>query len=186
MIPYKVDIRSILEEVGTWVDVEAPYALDRFELGAETFVLREPASIAVTISNAGAGIVVTGTITAEVTATCARCLCEFPSTISGEVEGFYLRPGIDTEAGAESDGEETGQVDADGSIDLGPALLAALVVEAPFVPLHAEECAGLCPECGADLNVGECSCHEKPDASHPFAALEALLNEPEEPAPSDD
>lgn len=182
MIPYRVDVRPILDEVGGWLDLDAPYPLERFELGAEEFVLRAPAAVSVTVSNAGAGIVTTGSVSAEVTATCARCLCEFVTTIAGEVEGFYLLPGSEPT----DEGEETGAVDAEGSIDLGPALLAALVVEAPFVPLHDEECAGLCPECGVDLNTTQCNCHDHVDEAHPFAALEALLNGPDKPDSADD
>lgn len=174
MIPYLVDVRPILDEVGGWIDLDAPYPLERFELGSEEFVLHAPAQVAVTISNAGAGIVTTGKVSAEVTATCARCLCEFPTTIIGEVEGFYLRPG------SEPEGEETGAVDAEGAVDLGPALLAALIIEAPFVPLHDEECQGLCPECGTDLNTAPCDCHDHVDSAHPFAALESLLNPSDE------
>jgi uncharacterized protein len=49
------------------------------------------------------------------------------------------------------------------------------VLEAPFAPLHDEECAGICPECGADLNQGPCGCETAVRGPHPFAALEGLL-----------
>ncbi|TLM81247.1 MAG: hypothetical protein FDZ75_07980 [Actinobacteria bacterium] len=96
-------------------------------------------------------------------------------------EGFYLRPG-DT-APAE---EEAEKVAPDGTIDLAPALVAALTVEAPFAPLHDEECLGLCPECGVDLNETTCDCAEEPDGSHPFAALQGLLGEAGEAGSGDE
>jgi uncharacterized protein len=43
-------------------------------------------------------------------------------------------------------------------LDLGSVLREELVLAvSPFV-LCREDCAGLCPECGADLNAGPCSC----------------------------
>jgi uncharacterized protein len=43
----------------------------------------------------------------------------------------------------------------------------------PLQPLCREDCAGLCPRCGIDLNQESCSCSEmNPDS--PFAALAAL------------
>ena len=35
---------------------------------------------------------------------------------------------------------------------------AALLLEFPLVPLCDEECKGLCPTCGANLNEGPCGC----------------------------
>jgi len=172
MITVSIDVRPILEEVGAMIDVTDALDLGELRVGAEAFVLRAPAPYSVTITNAGGGIVAHGRISAEVTATCSRCLCEFDDTIEGEVVGFYVRPGD------ERDGEEEPEtVDAEGCIDIGPALVAALVIEAPFAPLHSEECLGLCAKCGADLNEGDCGCPTGLDDSHPLAELKSLLAE---------
>lgn len=177
MFNYNVDVREIVEEIGASVYADAPLSLDVLDVGEEHFTLRQPAMVNVTISNAGEGLVAYGTVSAEVTATCSRCLCEFPTVIEGEVEGFYLRPGERAHHDAE---EEVGAVDMNGMVDLGPALLAALVIEAPYAPLHDEECQGLCPTCGTDLNAGPCSCDHEVDPDHPFAGLAGLLGGEEE------
>ena len=44
------------------------------------------------------------------------------------------------------------------TIDLGPMVRDAIVLELPAAPLCREDCAGLCPYCGADRNEGPCSC----------------------------
>lgn len=174
MAEYRLDIRPILDEVGGSLHVVDTLDLGALAVGDETFTLRKPARFDIHVSNAGEAFVSTGRITAPVTATCSRCLCEFDTEIAGDVEGYWPRPG---HVVAQED-DVTGQVDAEGAIDLGPALLAALVVEAPFAPLHDEACAGLCARCGADLNVGPCECPsgEVPE-DHPFAKLKGLLGE---------
>ena len=43
-------------------------------------------------------------------------------------------------------------------IDLAPLAREALVLDLPLAPLCAEDCHGLCPTCGADLNRGVCNC----------------------------
>jgi uncharacterized protein len=171
MAEFRLDVRPFLENVGGGAHVSDVLEFEHLVVGSETFLLREPAGFDVTVSNAGEGIVAIGSITAPVKATCSRCLCEFDTDIVAEVEGFWLRPG-DEEP---EDTEISGVVDSEGAIDLAPALIAALVVEAPFAPLHDEDCAGLCPGCGADLNSEACNCTEATDATHPFAALEGLL-----------
>ena len=58
-------------------------------------------------------------------------------------------------------------------------VVAAIVFELPLVPLCDEDCKGLCPTCGANLNEGPCGCEkEQPDGpdefelvKNPFAAL---------------
>jgi uncharacterized protein len=173
MVEYLLDVRPILDEVGGAVSATDTFALDALVVGDNTFVLREPAYFQVTVSNAGEGLVAIGSVTAPVRATCSRCLVEFDTDITGDIEGFWPRPG-----GELPEAEEiTGTVDAEGRVDLGPVFEAALVAEAPFAPLHDEECAGLCPGCGADLNAEECGCEHASQAAHPFAALKDLVVE---------
>lgn len=171
MITYRVDVRPILESVGASLDIADTLDIPEIVVGDEVFRLLEPATFSVAVSNAGAGIVAYGSTSARVQATCSRCLCEFEDTLEGEVVGFFVRPG--DEPGQDED--DAGRVDDAGSIDIGPALSAALVIEAPFVPLHEPECAGLCSGCGADLNVEVCTCEACGDDDHPFAALKDLL-----------
>lgn len=180
MNTYPVDVRSILEDTGGSVSIDDTFDLPVLVVGDESFTLREPASFYVTISNAGTGIVAYGTITAQVKATCSRCLCEYDDEIAGEVEGVWARSGQQTLGD-----EGTGEVDSEGRIDLAPALIAALVIEAPFAPLHDEACKGLCATCGADLNVETCACGQQPAADHPFSALAGLLGEQDDTAEND-
>lgn len=178
MQPWPVSVAEILGEHGASFEVAGKLAMDRLVVGDEEFYFREPADVRVDITNTGSGIVAMGHISAPVTATCSRCLCDFPMTIEAEVDGFYVEPGHDEGIPEE---QEVELVRRDETIDLAPALLEALTLEAPFVPLHAEDCAGICPGCGQDLNEGSCSCAKPPRPEHPFAVLADLL-----PTPSDD
>ena len=46
----------------------------------------------------------------------------------------------------------------DDVVDLGPLVRDAIVLELPMAPLCTQDCAGLCPQCGANLNEGACGC----------------------------
>ena len=46
----------------------------------------------------------------------------------------------------------------DDVIDLAPLVRDSVVLELPGAPLCREDCAGLCPQCGANLNEGPCGC----------------------------
>ena len=171
MASYRIDVRPFLEITGGSVDVADEVDLGNIVVGDEVFAARGPATFEVTISNAGEALVAFGRVSAPVRATCSRCLIDFDTDISGDIEGYWLRPGEEAPEGQ----EVTGTVDSDGAVDVADALIAALVIEAPFAPLHAEDCKGLCPTCGCDLNTETCECASKPRADNPFAALGELI-----------
>jgi len=168
---YRVDVSDILDDLGASVEASDDLSLDPIEVGAERFVPTEAPHFDVTVTNTGTALVAMGTIIAPVTATCARCLCEFPTVIEADVEGFYIRRGDEESVPEEQEVEYVGD---DEMVDLMPALHAALVLEAPFAPVHDEECKGLCPDCGADLNEGPCGCERQNEPHGPFAALRDL------------
>lgn len=169
---YRIDVRPIIEEHGGFVPVDASIELPLLEVGDESFTPLAPARLVGALTSTGAGIVLDGTLTVTVEAVCARCLREFPLDVSADIEGFYVEAGQEAEL---PDEQEFAYI-VDGAVDIMDALLTALALELPFAPLHAEDCPGICPQCGADLVVGPCGC--KPDMSRsPFSALAELLGD---------
>lgn len=123
------------------------------------------------LTNTGEGVVLAGEVSCKAITPCARCLKPTAVTIKGTVEGYYL---LETEHEAEGyESDEFECIESNGTFDIASALEAALVYATPYVVLCKEDCAGLCPHCGADLNNGPCSCDEdeEDDSPHPFAAL---------------
>lgn len=60
-------------------------------------------------------------------------------------------------------------------IDTIDDLREAVLLEHPISYICAENCKGLCPECGANLNEAQCQCkREEPKPSSPFAQLKKL------------
>lgn len=169
-----INVSDLLAAIGASREVDQELTLERFEVGPSVFPLIGPARVRVTLTYTGAGIVASGTVTALIEAQCARCVREFETELTGEVEGFYVRPSGRTPEELEAGSELIGPGD---EIDLAPACLAALVLEAPFAPVHAPGCRGLCPRCGADLNEGPCGCEAAPRSDSPFAELRRLFEE---------
>ena len=98
------------------------------------------------------------------------------STVLG-IEGYFLLDGAEIPEGADED--EFDRLPANHVLDMESLVVAAIVFELPLVPLCDEDCKGLCPTCGANLNEGPCGCEKEqsdgPDefelAKNPFAAL---------------
>ena len=62
----------------------------------------------------------------------------------------------------------------DGKVDLGDLARTAFILEMDTKTLCSEDCKGLCPRCGADLNLGPCSCKKEVDPR--LAVLAKLLD----------
>ena len=61
----------------------------------------------------------------------------------------------------------------DGMVDVGDLARTAFILDMDTKTLCSEDCKGLCPRCGADLNLGLCSCKKETDPR--MAVLAKLL-----------
>jgi uncharacterized protein len=95
---------------------------------------------------------------------CKRCLKHVSLDEPVELTRTYvpaeqLAPKKPTAAEASFDPEATDEEGYQGKeIDLAPAIREQILLSVPPSPLCGEECKGLCPKCGKDLNEGECGC----------------------------
>ena len=60
------------------------------------------------------------------------------------------------------------------SVDPADVLVPALILQVQMTYLCKEDCKGLCPTCGKNLNLGPCGCRKQIDPR--FAVLEQLLD----------
>jgi uncharacterized protein len=98
------------------------------------------------------GILVTGTATVMVSGECVRCLATVVDRLEIEVQELFVYPG------SEATEDEASRLEGE-LIDLEPLLRDSVVVELPFQPRCMPDCAGLCAECGTNLN-------DHPEHSH--------------------
>ena len=106
------------------------------------------------------GILVQGEIATEADLTCSRCLEPFRYPVSLKIEEEYL-PTIDILTGerlAVPEEPGTFTIDERHVIDLSEAIRQYALLAVPMKPLCREDCAGLCPTCGQNLNRGACGC----------------------------
>ena len=106
------------------------------------------------------GILVKGTLHTEVEVTCSRCLSPFRCSLELNIEEEYF-PVIDVVSGASlSLPEEPGcfTIDEHHVLNLTEAIRQYALLAIPMKPLCRPDCAGLCPNCGHNLNQGPCEC----------------------------
>lgn len=108
-----------------------------------------------TLRAVGEDVWLNGTASCALSALCGRCLAPVEKEISAELELPVLREASET---------ETEHILCEGDkIDLQSPAEETLLMAFPFRLLCKEDCKGLCPKCGKDLNEGPCSCKREID-----------------------
>jgi len=132
----------------------------------------------------GSHLYLEGTLTGALELECSRCLARYRVALR-EPFRLVLEPAgarVPSEPQAARDLARFGMCLGDElemgwyqgpEIDLGGFARELVALSQPVQPLCREQCRGLCPRCGADLNTERCACEEERPPS-PFAALAAL------------
>ncbi|MEP7012475.1 MAG: DUF177 domain-containing protein [Acidobacteriota bacterium] len=130
------------------------------------------------------GFLLTAELSYEQTLACTRCLTQFVEKLEPTIEllvlqGKELVEDEEQELGARDLG--VWQVEGD-KFRTEPVIVEQVQLNIPMKPLCREDCRGLCPTCGADLNAGDCACDKEvvdPRWSG-LAALRAQLGKAED------
>ena len=129
----------------------------------------------VRLSREGKTVYVEGSAAADFSPPCARCLKPVATHLAPT---FFLtlfpdRSGDSKEEVELSEEELDETTYQNDEIDVGLLLNEQILLERPYRVLCSEDCRGLCPTCGADLNEGPCGCPAQP-GSLAFAGLKDL------------
>ena len=117
----------------------------------------------------GSHIAFKGNFTTTLAAQCSRCLKDTVYPVALDFEELYSK--TDPECY-----EITGE-----TVSLNRMVEDIILLNLPGKFLCREDCRGLCRNCGADLNEGDCGCtDEAVREDNPFAALQRLLDEHKE------
>ncbi|HEY5420980.1 MAG TPA: DUF177 domain-containing protein, partial [Marmoricola sp.] len=129
------------------------------ELGIEVLRVPEgaPVEIDLRLEAVMEGVLVTGEADADLEGECVRCLEPIEDTVHVDFQELFVYDDPDTR-GIDDD-EDVSRLEGD-LLDLEPVLRDTVVLALPFQPLCREDCAGLCVECGANLNENPEHAHE--------------------------
>lgn len=122
------------------------------------------------------GLLVDGWVDVTLGLACTRCLKQFEQRMHVPFEERFY-PTVDVLTGmplsVEDDGEDAFPIDDHHLVDLTEAIRQQILLAIPLVTLCQENCAGLCAQCGKDLNEGPCTC--EPEVDTRLSVLKTLL-----------
>jgi uncharacterized protein len=102
------------------------------------------------------GILLTGSISTVVALQCGRCLIQFEKKVENkEICRFYEKV-------------------TESELDVTEDLREDLIVNFPLNSLCNENCKGLCPVCGGNLNETQCKCKKSEPENNVWGDLDGL------------
>ena len=165
----RVDLRELARGP---VETRGELKQDDPALEGTELSLREPVVVSGRLQAIGEGrFYWQGKATTVIQTECRRCLTPVTAPLSLEIGALFTQ---DAEA---LDDPDSYAVAPDATeVDVTPAVREELMLAAPRYVVCREDCRGLCPQCGKDLNAGPCGCAPVTEASwRPLTALKDKL-----------
>ena len=161
----RLNLREIIGNPGAALPFEAELDTDGLDFPAVRAYVGKPRAVGRVTNEAGV-LKLTGELTADMLCVCDRCGTEFDSRKTTALHATLVD---------EDDGENPELFLLEGTeIDLDEILRTNFVLDMESKFLCREDCKGLCPRCGKNLNLGPCGCGKEIDPR--FAVLEQLLD----------
>lgn len=121
-----------------------------------------PVHVSLVVKKTSGGVSIRGRLQGTAYMACSRCLVEITEDVSHDF--FY--DCLPVEAMEEEEELSTDSADihyyTGGEIDITALVQEQLALALPMKALCREDCKGLCPRCGANLNLGDCGCQKGP------------------------
>ena len=105
---------------------------------------------------------------------CARCMCEIEEIVEFKISEYLVRE----EDAAQVSEDDDAVIFSGEKIDIDELILNNFLMNVSGKYLCSEDCKGLCPNCGKNLNLGECDCSDN-EIDPRWAALAEIMKNSE-------
>ena len=151
-----IDLSDVLSEQHKPIDVSVPLELDEMKIPGGPYFLKEKSPVHIKVEHVkGKEISVTGECSLIAVIPCDRCLEDVP---------YVFELNFEREADMKLTEEERKGSDEEYNfleemcINTDTLIQNELLINWPIRVLCQEDCKGICSNCGANLNHGECGC----------------------------
>lgn len=151
----KLDLKQLFDIVGEKRSIDCSLDFSEESLNGQT-PFREPVKVTGQIENRAGVVRLVFGVKSALSLACDRCLEEIDREFDCTFEYVLVRE----LSNAEADTEEY-VVCEDGMLDLAELVRTDFLLELPTKVLCREDCKGLCPQCGKNLNFETCECKKK-------------------------
>lgn len=162
-------LSKIIDSPGASVPFSTSVDLSDLRYGISCPV-SEPVLAQGVVRNTAGVLLMKGSVTTTIHGICDRCAAEFTRDIDFPIDVVLV-----TELASEENEDEWVFPLVGDSADLDDIVRTVFVLNLDSKLLCKEDCKGLCPRCGKNLNGGKCTCEKELDPR--LAALRQFLAE---------
>lgn len=172
MIKVILTISQIIGKTGESMEVSFSENVENTMGYPDVVCFSEPVVIKGVLTNTKKGILFEADGNTEAVYLCSRCLERVKVPIQFNInEMFYPSGSVENEKEAETF--------CDDEMDLTDVIQRSILENLPMKVVCKEECKGLCPKCGKNLNEGDCDCNDT-EFDPRLESLRTLFNVDEE------
>lgn len=175
-----INLTDVFSSEGKVKKIKVPYEQECFSCKGNVYPVSNKPEISITLTNIGTGnVLVEGNFDVTLTIPCDRCLESVNVPLSVAFTHQVLSP--------EKEDAASEKTSSDASFDEEQCFLSGyeldtdalinneILINMPVKVLCREDCKGICPVCGKNLNEGECGCDTfVPDPR--MAAIKDIFN----------
>lgn len=160
-----LNVRKIINAPGERIDFQFSLDLSDVDFGG-LYPAQNQVVVTGEVRNIAGMLLLSFTADTVLKSVCDRCLKEFDNPKSVHCD-YTLAESV------ENEDNDSIIVLEDGCVDVGELARTAFILEMDEKTLCSEDCKGICPGCGVDLNQGSCTCKKQVDPR--LAVLAQLL-----------
>ena len=150
-----VDISSILDGIQKSIDFDLTFDIPS-DSAWDMITFPNPCTVSGNVRDEGGCITLTCTADVDYTSPCARCYKPVEGTLHLRWQKDVAVPGT-----LQNEDNDDYVFTEGDRLEISTLLIEQILLDFPAKILCREDCKGLCPQCGADLNQGQCSCNKK-------------------------
>ncbi len=162
-----LNVKKIINAPGEKIAFQFDMDLSDVDFGGR-YPVQKAVVVTGDVRNVAGMLLLQFTASTTLSSVCDRCLEEFENPKSIHYETMVADELED------EDNDEILLLEENGTIDLGELARTMFILEMDAKTLCSENCKGICPGCGVNLNQGSCTCQKETDPR--LAALAQLLH----------
>lgn len=169
--PFRLDVSHLTRQSpGTTREIELNYPSLDFDPDFHLSDVQGTLQVSVTDD----GVALEGDLEAHTELGCSRCLERYEQSLTLQFTEIYSF----SPAREKDDDQKEQRLPPDAVINLGPLIREYALLDIPIKHVCREDCKGLCPVCGANLNEEDCG-HRREEIDSRMVKLKELLDEEE-------
>lgn len=149
-----IDLSDIIKDYGGRLTLFESFEMQNTHFLGEDFTFYEPCLLEGVILNNTKSLELNATVTGKAEVHCARCGKPMTVDVSFPVNEVLVRED------AEFTEDEDVVTYSGNSVDLSEVITNSFLMNVSGKYLCSEDCKGLCPHCGANLNETSCDCEK--------------------------